>query len=106
MSITPPAAAFIRRMLRLGGGGDSGFRLVVSHGGCAGLAAAFSVEAQPQPGDAVMEYEELKLFLPPQSCVLLAGVTVDFSDSPMQSGLVFRDPKAAACNSCSLARRH
>jgi iron-sulfur cluster assembly accessory protein len=101
LTLTPSAERFIRRMLRFGGmGSDSGFRLCVSPGGCSGLNSEFSVEKDPQPGDAVVVHNGLRLFLPAQSRVLLQGVTIDFVDTPMSSGLVFHDPKATNCGTC------
>jgi iron-sulfur cluster assembly protein len=101
LTITPSAAKFIQRMIRFGGAGEgAGFRLSVSPGGCSGLASEFSVEAEPRPGDAVVIIDGLKLFLPAESRLLLQGVTMDFKDTPMQSGLVFQDPKATGCGTC------
>lgn len=100
MSVTPSAEKFIQRMMRFDGAPGSGFRLQVSAGGCSGLAAQFSVEAQPRPGDAVVNLSGVKFFLPAESRLLLDGVTIDFVDSPLQSGFVFHDPKATSCG-CS-----
>ena len=100
LTITPAAQKFIHRMLRFGGGVGSGFRLVVSAGGCSGLAGEFTIESKPQPGDAVYEQQDVRMFLPAQSRLLLAGVTIDFADTPTQSGLLFHNPNAAA-HSCA-----
>jgi iron-sulfur cluster assembly accessory protein len=97
IAITPAAEKFIRRLLRLGGGPSSGLRLTVTAGGCSGLAAEFSVEAAPQSGEATVEVNGLKLFLPAGSRLLLDGVTVDFIETPTQSGFVFIDPKKKPC---------
>lgn len=99
ITITPAAEKFIRRMIRFGTEPNGGFRLSVSPGGCSGLAAEFSVESTPRSGDAVLDRNGMKLFLPAESRLLLEGVTVDFADTPTESGLVFRDPKAtgSAC---------
>ena len=96
IAFTPAAEKFIRRMVRFGGVEGCGFRLAVSAGGCSGLAADFSVEAGPRQGDAVLEHNGLKLFLPAESRLLLDGVTVDFAETATESGLVFRDPKGKA----------
>jgi iron-sulfur cluster assembly protein len=97
--ITPAAEKFIRLMLRSDGTQGSGFRLVVSPGGCSGLAADISVLKAPEPGDAIVERNGVKLFLPAESRILLDGVTIDFADTASQTGLVFRDPKATSCGS-------
>ncbi len=101
VTITPNAEKFMRRMVRFNGGSEgSGLRLLVSAGGCSGLSSEFTVEAAPLPGDSVVESNGLKVFLPAESRLLLDGVTIDFSDSAMNSGLSFFDPKATSC-ACS-----
>jgi len=92
--ITPAARKFIGFMLRTDGSPGAGFRLVVSPGGCAGLNADISVLAEPLPGDSAVIMDGVKLFLNAESRLLLDGVTIDFADTPMQTGLVFHDPKA------------
>ncbi|WP_454631820.1 HesB/IscA family protein [Bradyrhizobium cenepequi] len=96
-TITPAAQKFIRMMLRADGKPGSGFRLAVTPGGCAGLAADIRVLDQPQAGDATVERDGLRLFLPAESRLLLDGVTIDFTDTPAQTGLVFQDPKQVSC---------
>lgn len=96
-TLTPAAEKFIRRMIRFNGGAGSGFRLAVSAGGCSGLAAQFDVEAAPRTGDAVVQHGDIKFFLPAESRLLLDGVTIDFAETPVQSGFVFHDPKTANC---------
>lgn len=90
LSITPAAAAFVRRMLRMSGAEHGGFRLVVSPGGCSGLNSEFSVEGAPRQGDAVVDVDGFRLFLPPASALLLDGAVMDFVDSAVATGLVFQ----------------
>jgi iron-sulfur cluster assembly accessory protein len=96
-AITPSAEKFVRRMLRLGGAPGGGFRLVMTAEGCSGLGGDFTVETQPHAGDAVHESMGMKFFLPAESRLLLEGVTMDFADTPTQTGLIFLDPKKTAC---------
>ena len=103
VTVTATAEKFMRRMVRFSESPAGGFRLSVSPGGCSGLSAQFSVEPQPRPGDAELGVNGLRLFLPAESRLLLDGVTVDFSESPTQSGLTFVDPKAASCGCSSSA---
>lgn len=103
MTLTPAAEKFVRRMIRFGGAGEqAGFRLTVSAGGCSGLASEFTVEATPQPNDAVVEVNGVKFFLPAESRLLLQGATIDFSDTPTNSGLTFVTANPSSCGSgCS-----
>ncbi len=95
--ITPAAQKFMRMMLLSDGGPSAGFRLVLTPGGCSGLNADMSITKEPAPGDKVVESGGVKLFLPAESRILLEGVTIDFTDTPAKTGLVFHDPKASAC---------
>ena len=104
--ITPKAEKFIRTMLRVDGGPGAGFRLAVSPGGCSGLNADIAVKAAPEPGDAVVELKDIRLFLPAGSRMLLEGVTIDFVDTPAQTGLVFHDPKGSTCASHDASSFH
>lgn len=101
ITITTSAEKFMRRMVRFGGAGeDAGFRLTVSPGGCSGYSSEFSVEAAPLPGDAAVVINGVKLFLPAESRLMLDGITIDFADTPTQSGLTFVNPNAAGCGTC------
>ena len=107
VTITPKAEKFMSRMIRFNGGiAGSGFRLVVTPGGCSGLSSSFTVETAPLPGDEVLDSNGIKVFLPAESRILLDGVTVDFSDSFMESGLVFVNPNAASCGCSSAGSPH
>lgn len=103
VTLTPAAASFMRRIVRFGGGSaDSGFRLSVKPGGCSGYDSSFSVEAAPGDGDTVIEQLGARLFLTEESCALLRGYTVDFSENSVDSRLSYRKdgaPEACGCGS-------
>ena len=93
LTVTPAAQKFIARLLRFDGGPGSGLRLRVSPGGCSGLAAEFSVARATAVGEKAVTAGGVTLFLGAESRLLLEGVTIDFADTPLQSGFVFHDPK-------------
>ncbi|HJV26085.1 MAG TPA: iron-sulfur cluster biosynthesis family protein [Aromatoleum sp.] len=100
ITITPAAEKFMRRIVRLGGGGpEAGFRLQVSAGGCSGYASEFDVEL-PRAGDTTLDWNGLKLILSAESRRLLEGVIIDFTDTSTSSGLTFVHPKATG-SGCS-----
>jgi iron-sulfur cluster assembly accessory protein len=100
VTVTPAAEKFMRRIVRFSEHPAGGFRLSVAPGGCSGYASQFSVEAAPRQGDAELTVNGLRVFLPTESRLLLDGFTVDFADTPTQSGLTFVNPDAAPCG-CS-----
>ena len=102
VTVTPAAEKFMRRMVRFSATPAGGFRLTVAPGGCSGYTSEFTVEPAPQGGDSELAVNGLRVFLPAESRLLLDGVTVDFADTPLQSGLTFVNPNAEACG-CSTA---
>lgn len=100
-TLTSAARRFIRLMVSTDGQPGSGLRMVLSPSGCSGLSADINVVPAPEPGDVVFEQDGARLFLPAESRLLLEGVTIDFADSVVQTGLVFRNPGATV--SCSSA---
>jgi iron-sulfur cluster assembly accessory protein len=102
VTVTPAAEKFMRRMVRFSQHPAGGFRLSVAPGGCSGYTSEFTVESVPRGGDAELTVNGVRVFLPAESRLLLDGVTVDFTDTPLQSGLTFVNPNAEACG-CSSA---
>jgi len=102
VTVTHAAEKFMRRMVRFSTSPEGGFRLTVAPGGCSGYSSEFTVEAAPRGGDAELAVNGVRVFLPTESRLLLDGVTVDFADTPLQSGLTFVNPNAEACG-CSTA---
>jgi len=101
LTITPAAARFMRMMILADGTSGAGFRLSVSPGGCSGLSAEIAVAEAPAGTEKEAVVENVRLFLDAQSRLLLQDVTIDFVDSPTSQGLVFHDPKQAACSTSS-----
>lgn len=101
--LTPAAARFMRMMILADGDPDSGFRMAVSPGGCAGLTADVAVATQPAAEERAVVVDGIRLYLNAQSRMLLQGVTVDFVDSLSSQGLVFNDPKQVASCATSLS---
>jgi iron-sulfur cluster assembly accessory protein len=101
VTVTAAARKFMNRIVRFGGQGDeAGFRLTVTAGGCSGYNSEFTVAPNPLPGDATLEFDGLKVFLPAESRLLLEGVIIDFADTPTTTGLTFVNPGAGPCG-CS-----
>jgi len=100
VTVTPTAEKFMRRMVRFSEHPDGGFRLSVAPGGCSGYTSEFSVELAPLKGDSELSINGLRVFLSAESRRLLDKVTVDFAETPLQSGLSFINQNAETCG-CS-----
>jgi iron-sulfur cluster assembly accessory protein len=96
--LTDAAQTFVRRLLRFDGGPGRGLRFNVTPHGCAGLTALFSVETAPAADEQILELDGVRLFVSAASLQRLEGVTIDFLDTPLQTGFVFHDPRKVTCS--------
>ena len=99
IDVTPAARARIRTLLDENHC-DGGLRIGVVGGGCSGLSYKFKLESAPRPTDNVFRYEDVTVFIDPKSYVYLKGLTLDYTQSLMESAFVFRNPNAKKHCSC------
>lgn len=98
LTLTENAQKAISRFIKGSETPVGGLRISVTGGGCSGLQYGMALEERANDEDAVIEIEELKIFVDPLSAPMLNGVTVDFLDSMEGSGFKFDNPNAT--NSC------
>lgn len=94
ITLTPAAAAHVRRAMANEGLQGHGLRISVVTGGCSGNEYAINFAATPQDGDAVYEFDDLKVFVDVASRDKLAGTVLDYVDDLSGGGLRFRNPNA------------
>lgn len=99
IDITPKAVAKIRQTL-VANHVEGGFRLGVIGGGCSGLSYKFKLEPKPRATDNIFEYDGVKVYVDPKSLEYLKGMTLDYSESLMESAFVFHNPNAKKSCSC------
>ncbi len=78
---------------------ESGLRLAVRRGGCAGWQYEMKVEL-PEPGDVVVESGAARVIVAADSLDRLAGCEVDYSDDLTDAGFKIHNPKAARSCGC------
>ncbi|WP_242343765.1 HesB/IscA family protein [Anaeromyxobacter terrae] len=94
------AAVRIRALSTEKGTPNGGLRLGVKGGGCSGLSYVIDWAAEPSKHDQVIERDGARLFVDPKSAVFLAGTVVDWQQTLMQSGFVFRNPNVKSACGC------
>ncbi len=98
IDISEKAAARIRAITTEKGTPQGGLRLGVKGGGCSGLSYFIDWAAGPSKLDQVIERDGARVFVDPKSAVFLQGTTVDWQQTLMQTGFVFRNPNVkSAC---------
>lgn len=100
ISITDKAAAALRDLLaRKNAGPDTGLRLAVRKGGCAGWQYEMKV-AEKEAGDHVQEFDGGRLIVAADSASKLAGCQVNYNDSLTDAGFRIENPNAARSCGC------
>ncbi|MBK1687146.1 HesB/IscA family protein [Rubrivivax gelatinosus] len=99
ISVTPKAAAQIRKALDKRGSGV-GLRLDVKTSGCSGYAYALEFADAAEPEDLSFESEGVMLFVAAHSLPLLDGTRLDWVREGLNEGFKFDNPNAAATCGC------
>ncbi|QOG21852.1 iron-sulfur cluster assembly accessory protein [Bradyrhizobium sp. SEMIA] len=77
-----------------------GLRVMIEPGGCNGFKYKMGLAEEPNPDDAVIECDGLKVFVDNKSREHLIGTTIDFVMALEGSGFTFHNPNATANCSC------
>ena len=100
ISITPLALAQAKQLLVKHDRPQSGFRVGVRGGGCSGLTYMLEFEDAPKKGDQVLEFDGVRIYMDIKSQLFLAGTTLDYTKSLMDTGFKFVNPNAKRSCSC------
>jgi iron-sulfur cluster assembly protein len=79
---------------------EFGLRVGVKGGGCSGFSYHMGFDKSPGEGDAIIETDELKIFIDGKSLFFLTGCELDFSDGLNGKGFVFNNPNATKTCGC------
>lgn len=100
ITVTPQAAERAKQLLAKVGKPQGALRVKVTSGGCSGLSYKLEPADQPNPQDAVVETQGIKVFLDKKSLLYLAGSELLYESGLMGSGFKFKNPNAVASCSC------
>ena len=77
-----------------------GLRVGVVPGGCAGLSYDLRFQKISYDNDLVLEQNDLKIFINPESLSVLQGIEIDYKETLKESGFQYRNPKASKSCGC------
>jgi iron-sulfur cluster assembly protein len=100
IEISDKAAVRIRTLSTEKNTPRGGLRLGVKGGGCSGLSYFIDWAAEPARFDQVIERDGARVFVDPKSAVFLQGTTIDWQQTLMQTGFVFRNPNVKSACGC------
>ena len=100
ITLTPTAVSHLGKLLSSKANSpQSGLRLAVRRGGCAGWQYEMKV-ADPEPGDEVIESGDARVIVAGDSIDRLHGCEIDYSDDLTDAGFKILNPKAARSCGC------
>jgi iron-sulfur cluster assembly accessory protein len=98
--ITDAAAQKVKSLLQQEGRDDLGLRLSVQPGGCSGLIYQLYFDERTLDGDAVRDFDGVKVVVDKMSVPYLDGATIDFSDTIEKQGFTIDNPNATSTCAC------
>ncbi|HLH01953.1 MAG TPA: iron-sulfur cluster assembly accessory protein [Bryobacteraceae bacterium] len=79
---------------------EGGLRLGVQGGGCSGMSYLFRLDPKPRATDHILTFDAVNVYVDPKSFPYLDGLTLDFTESLMESAFVWHNPNAKRSCSC------
>jgi iron-sulfur cluster assembly protein len=77
-----------------------GLRLGVQGGGCSGLSYSIRFDTQPRERDRIFTFGDVRVFVDPKSFIYLNGMSVEWEETLMHRGFVFKNPNAKKSCGC------
>ena len=100
ITVTDKAAGELRALLeRKGATPESGLRLAVRKGGCAGWQYVMEIAA-PEEGDTIVEVPGARVIVAADSAGKLQGCRIDYCDDLNDAGFRIDNPNAARSCGC------
>ncbi|RMF87237.1 MAG: iron-sulfur cluster assembly accessory protein [Nitrospinota bacterium] len=100
ITLTEKAAQKVKEFMKEQGVPDYGLRMRVVGGGCSGLQYEMGLDKEAAPGDRVLEFYGVKVFIDMKSALYLAGSEIDYVEDLMQSGFKINNPNAHSTCGC------
>lgn len=101
LRLTAKAIEMTKKALQEEGLGEThGLRVAVRGGGCSGLEYALDFADAARPGDTVLEFDGLKIYIDMASVQFLSGTEIDYVTGLQGSGFKFNNPNAKRTCGC------
>jgi iron-sulfur cluster assembly protein len=100
LKLTDSAVGQVKHLLARDKREGHGLRVSVSDGGCSGYSYKLDFEKEEKSGDVVLRFDDLKVFVDPQSVNYLRGTIIDFTSGLYGGGFKFSNPNATGTCGC------
>lgn len=79
---------------------ESGLRLFVQQGGCAGLSYGMRFENEPDEEDTIFNHHDLRVFVDPASMRYIGGSVLDYEGGLQGAGFTVDNPNVVSECGC------
>ena len=100
MNITEAAAARIRAIMEKRDPPAEALRIGVKTKGCSGMSYSLDYADSVAPGEEVVETHGIRVIVDPSATMFLVGTEMDYVESAMNAGFVFRNPNETGRCGC------
>lgn len=90
--ISEAAAQRVRELLARAEKPVLGLRIGVRTHGCSGLSYSVEYAEDQEPSEQVVEDRGVRILIAPAAMMFLLGTEIDYEESALHSGFVFRNP--------------
>lgn len=100
LTLTPPAAEKVKSLLEQEGDTSLALRVAVRPGGCSGFSYEMFFDGDVDEGDAVAEFNGVKVVVDSASAPHLEGAEVDYRDGLQGAGFAINNPNVTRTCGC------
>jgi iron-sulfur cluster assembly accessory protein len=100
IALTPAAVDWVKRIRSKEEKEGQALRLGVKAGGCSGFSYFMGFTTAEKPGDLVLLYDGLTVYVDPRSLEVLDGTTVDYERGLLGTGIQFKNPRVKKSCGC------
>ena len=100
VTLTPAAAAHVRKLMEKAAGESAGLRIGVKKGGCAGMEYTMDYVADADPNDEIVEQDGARVMIAPMAQMFLFGTEIDYEVSLLEAGFRFNNPNVTEACGC------
>ena len=100
LKLTDSAVHQVKHLLSRDHREGYGLRVSITDGGCSGFSYKLDFEKEKKSNDIVLRFDDLNVFVDPQSVSHLKGTIIDFTSGLYGGGFKFSNPNATGTCGC------
>ncbi len=100
LTLTEKAIQQVKALLARDDRKGHGLRVWVTDGGCSGFSYKLDFAKEETPGDIVLEFDNLRVYVDAAAAPYLKGTTIDYVTGLYGGGFKFSNPNASGTCGC------